>query len=379
MHSQSRLLIGALFVGVAATSLAGCGQTEAAPAAPPPAAVSVAAPLKEGVTDWDNFIGRFEATQHVDVRARAGGFIQAIHFTDGQQVKKGQLLFTLDPRPAQAALAAAEADLASAKRAYDRAEVLIKDQAISQADYDTSKAAFDIAGAAVRARQLDLEFTRVTAPASGTVSDRRVDAGNVIAGGTSAADVLTTIVSANPIYFNFDASEAQLLKYQRQALKGDGKVEIRLQDEDQYRWTGVVDFSDNAISSGSGAVRMRALVQNPDGFLKPGMFGHARVEGSPEYEAMLIPETAVVSDGQRKVAYVVGADNMVAVKPLETGAIIDGLRVVRSGLAENDQVIVNGVQRAMPGAPVQAKATTITRTAQIDPAAAPAAAPTTNN
>ena len=329
------------------------------------AQVSVAAPLVQKVTDWDEFTGRFEASQRVEVRARAGGFLQGVHFKDGQAVKKGQLLFTLDARPAQAALASAEADAAVARKAFERGDVLMKEQAISREDYDKRRAAMDVANATVRARRLDVEFTRVTAPASGIASDRKVDAGNVIAGGSSAADVLTTIVSTDPIYFNFEASEAQLLKYQRQAEKSGGKIEIRLQDEPEYAWTGVVDFSDNAIGDGSGAVRMRALVKNPNGFLKPGMFGHARVEGSSEYQAMLIPETAVVSDGARKIAYVVNAAGAVSVKQLETGPVVDGLRVVRAGLEPNDQVIVNGVQRVMPGATVQAKLTTITSTAEL--------------
>jgi RND family efflux transporter MFP subunit len=323
-------------------------------------------PLAEDITDWDEFTGRFEAVQKVEVRARAGGFVQAAHFTEGQRVAKGQLLFTLDPRPAQAALASAQADAQLAQRAFERADVLMKDQAISRQEYDQRKAALDIANAAVASRRLDVEFTRVTAPATGVVSDRRVDPGNVIAGGTSAADVLTTIVAVDPIHFAFDASEAQLLRYQRAALKTGGKVEIQLQDENDYRWRGTVDFSDAVVDAGSGAVRMRAKVSNPDGFLKPGMFGRARVESSAIYPAMLIPETAVVSAGPAKTALVVAEDGTVEAKTLDVGPILNGLRVVRSGLALTDRVIVNGVQRAMPGAIVDARATTITRTAALE-------------
>jgi RND family efflux transporter MFP subunit len=361
-----------LLVSAAAiTMLTACGQKPAEPAAMAAPQVSVAAPLQQTLTDWDEFVGRFEASQHVDVRARAGGFLQGVHFKDGQVVKKGQLLFTLDPRPAQAALASAEADATVARKDFERGEMLLKEGAISRADFDRRRADLDVADATLRARRLDLEFTRVTAPVSGVISDRRVDAGNVIAGGSSSSDILTTIVATDDVYFAFEASEAQLLKYQREAEKSGGMVEIRLQDEDAYRWKGVVDFSDNAINNGSGAVRMRALVKNPDGFLKPGMFGDARVEGSRAYTALMIPETAVVSDGARKVAYVVGSDGTVSVKVLETGPIVDGLRVVRSGLAENDQVIVNGIQRAMPGTTVQAKLTTITHTAELIDATAP--------
>jgi RND family efflux transporter MFP subunit len=365
MHIHSKTLIGV----AAALALSACGQKPAAPGAPPPAQVTVAVPLQEQVTDWEEFTGRFEAVQRVEVRARAGGFIQSAHFAEGESVRKGQLLFTLDPRPAQAALASAQADAQLARQTFERGEALMKDQAISREEFDKRKAALDVADAQVQARKLDVEFTRVSAPASGVVSDRRVDPGNVISGGTSTADVLTTIVGMDPIHFEFEASEAQLLAYQRQASKGDGRVEIQLQDENDYRWHGVVDFADAEVDAASGAVRMRAKVANPDGFLKPGMFGRARVEGSAAYSAMLIPETAIVSSGSVKTALVVGADGIVQSKTLETGPLTDGLRVVRSGLAANDQVIVNGVQRALPGAVVAAKATTITRTAELaDPA-----------
>ena len=364
MLNDLKMLLGA---SIAVAALAACSPSDAAPAAPPAPQVSVATPLSQNVTDWDEFTGRFEAAQRVEVRARAGGFIQAAHFTEGQRISKGQLLFTLDSRPAQAALASAEADAALARRAFERAEILMKDQAISRQEYDQRKATLDIAQAAVTARRLDLEFTRVTAPVSGFVSDRRVDPGNVIAGGSSAADVLTEIVGADPIHFEFEASEAQLLRYQRQALKTGGKVEIRLQDENEYRWTGTVDFSDAVVDASSGSVRMRAKIANPDGFLKPGMFGRARVESSTAYDAMLIPETAIVSAGPAKTALVVADNGTVEAKTLEVGPVLNGMRVVRSGLGANDRVIVNGVQRAMPGAVVDARATTITNTAALEP------------
>jgi RND family efflux transporter MFP subunit len=373
MQSTLKIFLAAANL-LLAVMVSGCGEKSAAAStAMPPPAVSVAAPLKEAVTDWNEFVGRFEPTQHVDVRARAGGFVQAVNFTDGQKVTRGQLLFTLDPRPAQAALASAQADEALARKAYERGQTLVKEQAISQEDFEKRRATLDVAQATLRARALDLEFTRVVAPASGIVSDRKVDAGNVIAGGTSAGDLLTTIVSTSPIYFTFEASEAEMLKYQRQAQQNGGRIEIRLQDEPDYKWTGVVNFSDNAIDGGSGSLRMRAQVENPNGFLKPGMFGHARVASAQQYEAMLIPETAVVSDGPRKIVYVVGADGKVSVKPLEIGPVVDGLRVVRSGLDGADQVIVNGIQRVQPGVQVQAKATTITRTAALSPPKATAA------
>lgn len=337
--------------------------------------VSVATPLREKVVDWDEFTGRFEAVEQVEVRARAGGYLQAVHFRDGQYVRKGQLLFTLDPRPAQAQLAAAQAQAAQARGEAARAETLLAAQAISREEFEAKRAAALVAEAAVRARRLDLEFTRVTAPASGVVSDRRVDPGNVIAGGTSAADVLTTIVSTSPIHFVFDASESQLLKYQRQAGERGSRVQVRLQDEADYRWNGAIDFSDNALNDSTGAIRMRATVANPDGFLKPGMFGRARVEGSGAYEALLIPDGAVVADGARKVAYVVTKDGTVQPKPLQLGPVSGGLRVVRSGLRPDDRVIVNGVQRARPGEKVQARNVAITRPAKAAPPTVTTSAP----
>lgn len=349
------------FVATAAAAmvLAACSKTEGPPQMPPPQ-VSVATPLKQSVVDWDDFTGRFEAPERVDVRARAGGYLQSANFREGQFVQKGQLLFQLDPRPAQAQLSAARAQAQLASSDLARAESLLKVQAISREEYDTKRAANEVAQASVRARELDLEFTRVTAPVSGVVSDRRVDPGNVISGGGSGADVLTTIVSTTPIHFVFDASEAQFLKNQRDAGKG-GKVQIRLQDESDYRWTGQIDFTDNTLDNASGAVRMRAVVANPNGFLKPGMFGKAKVEGGQAYEALLVPEDAIVPDGARKAVNVVSPDGTVTLKPVTLGPLSQGLRVIRTGVSANDKIIVNGTARMMmPGQKVKATQVKIT-------------------
>ena len=355
-----------------AAALYGCSKGQEAPAqgAPP---VTVAAPLSQQVVDWDEFTGRFEAPRSVDVRARVGGYIQSVHFKDGDFVRQGQPLFTLDPRPAQAALASARAQLAQgqaqltlARTELTRAEGLLASQAVSQAEVDskrgavqTAEAAVAAANAAIRARQLDVEFTRVTAPISGRVSDRRVDPGNLIGGGSSAGDVLTTIVSSSPIYFVFDGSEALALKYQRDARNGSAPIRIRLQDETSYDRTGTLDFTDNAIDASSGTIRLRAVVQNADGFLKPGMFGHAQLAGSGGYAAMLVPDSAVVTNGPRKVVYVVAKDGTVGAKPVQLGPLANGLRVVRTGLTPDDRVIINGLQRARPGQKVTAQNGTI--------------------
>jgi RND family efflux transporter MFP subunit len=368
-----------------AAALYGCSSKSEAQAPPAPS-VTVAAPLVQAVQDWDEFTGRFEATQSVEVRARVGGYVQGVHFRDGDYVRRGQLLFTLDPRPAQAALASARAQLSQAQAQLtlaqselERAETLLESQAVSQAEVDTRRGALQTAQAAiaaananVRARQLDLEFTRVTAPISGRVSDRRVDAGNLVAGGSSAADVLTTVVSSAPIHFVFDGSEAVLLKYQRQARQGAAPIQVRLQDESAFNRAGTLDFTDNAVDTASGVIRLRAVIPNADGFLKPGMFGQARLAGSGSYEAMLVPDAAIATDQARRVVYVVAADGTVAPRAVQLGPLVDGLRVIRSGLQATDRVIINGVQRIQqPGMKVQA------RTGRIEPVAQEAEAPVT--
>lgn len=368
-----------------AAALYGCSSRSEAQAPPAPS-VTVAVPLVQAVQDWDEFTGRFEATQSVEVRARVGGYISGVHFRDGDYVRRGQLLFSLDPRPAQAALAAARAQLSQAqaqltlaRSQLERAETLLESQAISQAEVDTRRGALQTAEAAiaaananVRARQLDLEFTRVTAPISGRVSDRRVDAGNLVAGGSSAADVLTTVVSSAPIHFVFDGSEAVLLKYQRQARQGAAPIQVRLQDETTFTRSGTLDFTDNTVDTASGVIRLRAVIPNADGFLKPGMFGQARLAGAGSYDAMLVPDAAIATDQARRIVYVVAADGSVAPKPVQLGPLVDGLRVIRGGLERTDRVIINGVQRIQaPGMKVSA------RNGQIRPVARQAQVPVT--
>jgi RND family efflux transporter MFP subunit len=348
-----------------AAALAGC-SSGAEPAPPPPPEVTVAQPLVGEVMDWDEFPGRFEAPQTVEVRARVGGYIQAVHFNDGDYVRQGQLLFTLDPRQAQATVAAAQAQVAQAQAQVnlargeaERAETLFGEGFLSQAAVDqrqagleTAQAALAAANSGLRQARLDLEFTRVTAPISGRVSDRRADAGNLVAGGSSAADVLTTIVSS-PIHFTFDASESILLRYQRSARNGRAPLRVRLQDEAGFEHTGYLDFTDNAVDSASGVVRLRGVIQNPNGFLRPGMYGQAQLAGSAPYQAMLVPDTAVVTDQARRIVYVVNAEGQTEARPVELGPLVDGLRVIRSGLQANDRVVIAGLQRIQqPGQPV---------------------------
>lgn len=376
MRKQMTLAVAVMMTG----ALYGCSRGEEAPA-PQAAPVTVANPLARQVVDQDEFTGRFEAVQTVDVKARVGGYIQSVHFKDGDFVRRGQLLFTLDPRPAQAAVSSARAQLSQAQAQLTlaqanltRSEGLLAAQAVSQAEVDANRGALEgaqanvaAANAALRTAQLNLEFTRVTAPASGRVSDRRVDAGNLVAGGSSAADVLTTIVSSSPIYFVFEGSEALLLKYQRQArTSGAAPVSIRLQDEAAFNRSGTLDFTDNAIDASSGTVRLRAVVPNADGFLKPGMFGQARVAGAAAYDALLVPDAAIGTDAARRVVQVVAADGSVTAKAVQLGPLVDGLRVIRSGITAQDRVVINGLQRIQPGMKVQAQNGTITPQARED-------------
>ena len=338
-----------------------------APPAPPPATVTAARPLTRMVMDWDDYVGRFEASKAVEVRPRVSGQLVGIHFRDGDVVKQGQLLFTIDPRPFQAQLDQAQAQVASASTALNlaraelaRASRLISDQAVSAEEVDTlrartqsAQAQLAAAQAAVRARRLDVEFTKVRAPIAGRVSDRRVDAGNLVAGDSaSGATILTTINALDPIYFTFSGSEALYLKHRRQEASVD-KAEIRLQDESDYKWKGRVDFTDNAIDNGSGTIRGRAVIANPGNFLVPGMFGNMRLGGGAYHPALLVPDAAVITDQARKAVYVVGKDGTASARPVEVGAVVNGLRVIRSGIDARDRVVIVGTQFIMPGAPIK--------------------------
>ncbi len=357
---------------VAAVGVQLSRETPAA-AAPPPPTVTVATPLVRAINEWDNYVGRFEASRSVEVRPRVAGAITAVHFTDGAVVRKGQLLFTIDPRPFAAALAEARAGLANAKSAVTlaeadlgRAERLLDIDGVSESDVDelrarvrATRAALAGAEARVRARALEMEFTKVRAPIGGRISDRRIDAGNLVsAGDGGAGTLLTTINALDPIYFTFDSSEALFLKAQRDRASGESagqQVEIKLQDEAVYSHNGRVDFTDNALGAQSGTIRARAVVPNPDHFLTPGMFGRMRLSAGVETQALLVPDAAVRTDQARKVVFVVGQDGTVVAKPVEPGPLVAGLRSIRSGLTPSDRVVIQGIQFVMPGAKVKAR------------------------
>ena len=344
----------------------GAPQAAAAPAP----VLTVAAPIARDVTLWDEYIGRFEASKAVEVRPRVSGAITAIHFTDGQIVRKGQPLFTIDPRPYRAALAEARAaaasarsDLALARLELDRASRLVDIEAVSQSEIDRLRARVNAANAAlagaearIAARALDVEFTTVRAPLSGRISDRQIDAGNLVSAGDAGGTLLTTINALDPIYFTFQGSEALFLKTKREGGQKGADVEVRLQDENDYRWKGRIDFTDNGLDPRSGTIRARGRFDNPEMFLTPGMFGNMRLSTGRTAHALLVPAAAVQTDQARKIVYVVGKDGMVVAKPVEIGPDVDGLRVIRSGLTPTDQVVINGYQFARPGTKAVTKA-----------------------
>lgn len=368
-----------LGVGLAALSLllASCGGG-GAPPAPPPAQVSVANPLQRDVVDWDDYTGRFQAPQDVEIRPRVNGVITNIYFRDGQDVGRGAALFEIDPRPyraalaqAQAQVARADATLANARQVRARSAALASAQAVSKEEIERDvaaerSAAADLAAAraAVTTAQLNLSFTVVRAPFGGRISDRRVSLGDSVADGQT---VLTRLVSLDPIWFVFEGAESFYLKNLRQDERGErgssrhtaNPIEIQLADENEYRWRGRMEFLDNAVDPDSGTIRAHAVVPNPTRFLTPGMFGRARLLGSGTYRAMLIPDEAIVTDQTRRLVWVVSKENKAIQRLVEPGAKVEGLRIIRAGLAPTDLVILDGIGRLQPDTPVTPKRTKI--------------------
>jgi RND family efflux transporter MFP subunit len=350
---------------IVAACCAGCGAPPPPPEAPP--LVEVATPVSERVADWDDYSGRFEPVDAVEVRPRVSGAIESVHFQDGQVVRQGQLLFVIDPRPyaaelahARAEVAGARAQLANADAELKRAQALVGNKLISEADAEVRVAAqlsaaaeLAAAEASVQSADLNLSFTRVTAPLAGRASYRRLAPGNIV---TADTTLLTTIVTEDPIRFLFDVPESALLKYKREAGGATAsRVEIRLQDETEYRWEGRVDFLDNTLDRGSGTIRLRAVVDNPDGFISPGMFGQLRLYALKPFDALLVPDQAIVTDQTRQIVYVVDAEGVVGQKVVRPGRLIGGLRVITEGLTLQDRIIISGVQRARPGRTVSVK------------------------
>ncbi|MGL4556427.1 MAG: efflux RND transporter periplasmic adaptor subunit [Afipia sp.] len=358
---------------VAGTVLAGCEKPAQPPAAGAPP-VTVANPTKRTVTDWDEFTGRFDAIEQVQVRARVTGFVIGVEFKDGAMVKTGDLLYTIDPRQYEAAAEQARGQLADAKakvelaeRELTRAETLVKTSAVSESVVDqrrqtlsAAQAATMQADGALKRALLDVEYTKVVAPIDGRVSRHLVTVGNLVQGSESGATLLTSIVSLDPIHVYFDMDESIYLKNNRLWFEGrrpssrdtPNPVQIMLSGETKPSREGTVDFLDNRLDVGTGTLRGRGLVPNKDLSILPGQFARVRVLGSAPYEALLLPDTAIATDQSRKVVFVVKADDTVEMRPVVLGPLDDGLRVIREGLKADDRVIVDGLQRARVGAKV---------------------------
>jgi RND family efflux transporter MFP subunit len=366
-----------LYAGILATQLlTGCDNKPAASSGPGLPAVTVSRPVQQKITEWDEYTGRFVAVKTVEVRARVSGFIDSIHFKDGQIVKQGDLLFVIDPRPYRLAVEQATADrdrarakLAIASSDVERATPLVRSQTVTEREFDTRKSTQDDASAAVmsayaalKQAQLNLEWTEVRAPIAGRISDRRVDAGNLIVGGQSSATPLTSIVSIDPIHFVFDGSEADFIHYLRLAAAGErpssrdvqNPVAVRLADESDYKHLGRMDFVDNVVNAKTGTIRGRAIFDNKDGLLTPGFFGRVRLFGG-EHDVLLLPDSAIASDQSNKIVFTVAADDTVGVRRVELGPLVHGLRVIRSGLNAGDRVVIEGLARARPGQKVKAE------------------------
>lgn len=368
LRSLTPLILGA------ALALSGCGDKppqQAAPAAPP---VTVAQPVKRTVTDWDEFTGRFEAVEEVQIRARVGGFVTSVEFRDGAFVRAGDLLYVIDARPFEAVAEQAEGQLSDArakaelaKRELDRGLNLVQTSAVSEQVVDQRRQALQAAHAAemqaegaLKAAKLNIEFAHVMAPIAGRVSRHLVTPGNLVQGSDGASTLLTSIVSLDPIYIYFDVDEATYLRNNRLWFEGKrpssrdtpNPVQVTLTGETKPSHDGRMDFIDNRLDLSTGTLRSRAVIPNKDLSILPGQFGRVRLIGSAPYEALLLPDTAIATDQSRKIVFVVKDDSTVEARPVTLGPLDEGLRVIREGLKAEDRVIVDGLQRARVGAKV---------------------------
>jgi len=357
-----------------ALALTSCGDKPPAPAAAAAPPVTVAQPVKRTVTDWDEFTGRFEAVEEVQVRARVGGFVNSVEFRDGAIVHAGDLLYVIDSRPFEAVAEQADGQLSDArakaelaKRELDRALTLNTTQAVSDSIVDQRRQTLQAAHAAemqasgaLKAARLNIEFTHVMAPITGRVSRHLVSAGNLVQGSDGGSTLLTSIVSLDPIYIYFDVDEATYQRNSRLWFEGKrpssrdtpNPVQVTLTGETKPSHEGKMDFLDNRLDVSTATLRSRAVIPNQDLSILPGQFGRVRLIGSSPYEALLLPDTAIATDQSRKIVFVVKDDNTVEARAVVLGPLDDGLRVIRQGLNAEDKVIVDGLQRARVGAKV---------------------------
>lgn len=380
--------LNALGVMLLSVLLVGCDNSVAQNAAPPAPAVSAADVVVKSISQWDSFNGRIEAVESVQLRPRVSGYIDKVNYTDGQEVKKGEVLFTIDDRTYRAALEQAQANLARAKTQAslaqseaNRTDKLVNTNVVSREEWEQRRSAAtqaqaDIraAQAAVDAAQLNLDFTKVTAPIDGRASRALITSGNLVTAGDTAS-VLTTLVSQKTVYVYFDVDESTYLHYQNLARSGQGAssnhtalpVEIGLTGEEGYPHQGKVDFLDNQLSPGTGTIRMRALLDNAQRQFTPGLFARVRLPGSAEFKATLIDDKAVLTDQDRKYVYIVDKEGKAQRRDITPGRLADGLRIVRQGLNPGDKVIVEGLQKVfMPGMPVNAKTVAMTAASALN-------------
>jgi RND family efflux transporter MFP subunit len=353
-------------------------------AALPPPEITVSQPAVRKTIEWDEYTGRFDAVEAVDVRARVSGYLTEVNFTDGQEVKAGDLLFQIDPRPFERALDQAKAQLneasvrvSNSSLDVERGRPLLKSEAISRKTFDDREnlvreatAAVKVAEARVKTAELELSFCRITAPISGRISRTLVTRGNFVSGGgnDTGNTLLTTIVTQDPIYIYFDVSENNALKYQRLArASGMGPsgmvgaaVGVGLPDEQSFPHTGKLDFLENRLDAGTGTLRARAVVPNAEGLFSPGMFARVRLQGSPDYQALLLPDEAIATDQATRFVYVVGNNDVPERRTVELGPLVEGLRVVRKGIGPDDWVVIRGQQRILPDQKIVPKRTPLT-------------------
>ncbi|HFX6962572.1 efflux RND transporter periplasmic adaptor subunit [Klebsiella oxytoca] len=380
--------LAALGAILLSTLLVGGDEGAAQNAAPQAPVVSAADVVVKSISQWDSFNGRIEAVESVQLRPRVSGYIDKVNYVDGQEVKKGEVLFTIDDRTYRAALEQAQATLARAKTQAslarseaNRTDKLINTNLVSREEWEQRRAAAtqaqaDIraAQAAVDAAQLNLDFTKVTAPIDGRASRALITSGNLVTAGDSAS-VLTTLVSQKTVYVYFDVDESTYLHYQHLARSGQGAssnhlalpVEIGLVGEEGYPHQGKVDFLDNQLTPSTGTIRMRALLDNAQRQFTPGLFARVRLPGSAEFNATLIDDKAVLTDQDRKYVYVVDKDGKAQRRDITPGRLAAGLRIVHKGLNPGDRVIVDGLQKVfMPGMPVNAKTVAMTTRAALN-------------
>jgi RND family efflux transporter MFP subunit len=363
----------------AALTLAACSDSppqRQAGGGPPPSTVTVAKPVQRTVVDHDEYVGRFAAVNAVEVRARVSGYLESVHFQDGQRVKQGDLLFSIDKRPfknaleqARANLSLAESNLRFAESDLSRGEQLVKEKTITEQTFEqraqaarNARAAVSGMQAALRQAELDIEFTELRAPIDGRIGDRRVSPGNLVTGGNSGnTTLLATIVTTDPIHFDFSFDESSFLRYERlansgheMASRGGGlPVALKLIDEKDFVHKGRMDFVDNVIDTSTGTIRGRAAFDNPNDVFTPGMFGRLRVPASPSYSAILVPDSAIASEQARKYVFTVDKEDTARTRYVTLGPLVGDLRVIRDGLAADDEIIVNGIARLRPGQKVK--------------------------